>query len=41
MTPFLFIAVFPIYWMVITAFKQESDLYRMGNSRSGSTCRRR
>jgi len=31
MTPFLFIAVFPIYWMAITAFKQESDLYRMGN----------
>ena len=31
MTPFLFIAVFPIYWMAVTAFKQESDLYRMGN----------
>jgi multiple sugar transport system permease protein len=31
MTPFLFIAVFPIYWMAITAFKQEADLYRMGN----------
>ena len=31
MTPFLFIAVFPIYWMVITAFKQEPDLYRMDN----------
>ena len=31
MTPFLIIAVFPIYWMVITAFKQESDLYRMDN----------
>src|SRR5438552_15261315 len=31
MTPFLFIAVFPIYWMLITAFKQEPDLYRMGN----------
>ena len=30
-TPFLFIAVFPIYWMLITAFKQEPDLYRMGN----------
>lgn len=28
MTPFLFIAVFPIYWMAITAFKQESDLDR-------------
>jgi len=31
MTPFLFIAVFPIYWMAITAFKQEPDLYRIGN----------
>jgi multiple sugar transport system permease protein len=31
MMPFLFIAVFPIYWMAITAFKQEPDLYRIGN----------
>ena len=31
MTPFLFIAVFPIYWMAITAFKQDPDLYRMDN----------
>ena len=31
MTPFLFIAIFPIYWMAITAFKQEPDLYRMDN----------
>jgi multiple sugar transport system permease protein len=29
--PYLVIAVFPIYWMVITAFKQEPDLYVMGN----------
>jgi multiple sugar transport system permease protein len=29
--PFLFMAVFPIYWMVITAFKQDPDLYRMEN----------
>src|SRR5262249_2959962 len=29
LTPFLFIAVFPIYWMAITAFKQDPDLYRM------------
>jgi multiple sugar transport system permease protein len=29
LTPFLIIAVFPIYWMVITAFKQDPDLYRM------------
>src|ERR1041385_3327501 len=27
--PSLVIAVFPIYWMLITAFKQEPDLYRM------------
>src|SRR5437867_1403393 len=31
LTPFLVIAVFPIYWMVITAFKQEPDLYRSEN----------
>jgi multiple sugar transport system permease protein len=29
--PFLVIAVFPIYWMLITAFKQDPDLYRMDN----------
>src|SRR5262245_12873151 len=28
-TPYVVIAVFPIYWMVITAFKQDPDLYRM------------
>lgn len=27
--PYLIVAVFPIYWMAITAFKQEADLYRM------------
>ncbi len=27
--PFLIIAVFPILWMLITALKQEPDLYRM------------
>jgi multiple sugar transport system permease protein len=27
--PFLAIAVFPIFWMAVTAVKQESDLYRM------------
>ena len=31
LTPFVLMAVFPIYWMLITAFKQEPDLYRMGN----------
>jgi len=30
-TPFVLIAVFPIYWMLITAFKQNPDLYQMGN----------
>jgi multiple sugar transport system permease protein len=30
-TPFLVLAVFPIYWMLITAFKQDPDLYRMEN----------
>jgi len=29
LTPFVVIAVFPVYWMVITAFKQDADLYRM------------
>lgn len=27
--PYILIAVFPIYWMAITAFKQDPDLYRM------------
>jgi multiple sugar transport system permease protein len=27
--PFLILAVFPIFWMLITALKQEPDLYRM------------
>ncbi len=27
--PFLVIAVFPIFWMLVTALKQEPDLYRM------------
>jgi multiple sugar transport system permease protein len=29
LTPFLVIALFPIYWMVITAFKQDAEIYRM------------
>jgi len=29
LTPYVIIAVFPIYWMLITAFKQDRDLYRM------------
>ncbi len=31
LTPYIIIAVFPIYWMAITAFKQDPDLYRMEN----------
>jgi multiple sugar transport system permease protein len=27
--PFVVIAVFPVYWMLLTAFKQDQDLYRM------------
>src|SRR5207344_3374762 len=29
LTPFVLIALFPIGWMAITAFKQDADLYRM------------
>ncbi len=29
LSPYLVVAVFPLYWMAITAFKQEADLYRM------------
>ena len=29
LAPFLVLAVFPIFWMLITAIKQDSDLYRM------------
>ncbi len=29
LTPYLILAVGPIFWMLITALKQESDLYRM------------
>ena len=28
LAPFLFFALFPVYWMAITAFKQDADLYR-------------
>jgi multiple sugar transport system permease protein len=31
LAPYVLIAVFPIYWMLITAFKQDPDLYRMEN----------
>lgn len=29
LSPYLFIALFPFYWMVITAFKRNSDLYNL------------
>jgi multiple sugar transport system permease protein len=29
LAPFLFIAMLPLYWMIVTAFKQNQDLYRM------------
>src|SRR5713101_7611751 len=29
LAPFLLIALFPVLWMVITAFKDEQDLYQM------------
>ena len=29
LAPFVVIAVFPVYWMAVTAFKQDADLYRM------------
>lgn len=29
LAPFVLIAVFPVYWMAVTALKQEADLYRM------------
>jgi multiple sugar transport system permease protein len=31
LVPFVVMSLFPIYWMLITAFKQEPDLYRMEN----------
>jgi multiple sugar transport system permease protein len=32
LAPFIVIAIFPIIWMAITAFKEEADLYRMGQN---------
>jgi multiple sugar transport system permease protein len=31
LAPFVVIALFPVVWMVIAAFKQDADLYRTGN----------
>ena len=29
LVPFMVVALFPVFWMLITAFKEEGDLYRM------------
>ena len=29
LSPYLFVVLFPFYWMVITAFKRDSDLYNL------------
>src|SRR5262249_61512787 len=29
LAPFVVVALFPVFWMVITAFKDDADLYRM------------
>ena len=29
LSPYLFIVLFPFYWMVITAFKRDRDLYNL------------
>jgi multiple sugar transport system permease protein len=30
LAPFVLISVFPVYWMAVTAFKQDADLYQVG-----------
>ena len=34
LAPFVVFAIFPVYWMAITAFKQDADLYLKGVSPS-------
>ena len=29
LAPFVMIALFPVLWMAVTAFKEEADLYRL------------
>src|SRR5512144_30925 len=29
LAPYLFVVLFPFYWMVITAFKRDNDLYNL------------
>ena len=40
LSPYLFVVLFPFYWMVITAFKRDKDLYNLDDgARSGSRSR--
>jgi multiple sugar transport system permease protein len=32
LAPYLFVVLFPFYWMVITAFKRDSDLYNLSTA---------
>jgi multiple sugar transport system permease protein len=32
LSPYLFVVVFPFYWMVVTTFKRDSDLYNLSGS---------
>src|SRR6185503_5477115 len=32
LSPYLFIVLFPFYWMVITTFKRDNDLYNLAGS---------
>ena len=29
LSPYLFVVLFPFYWMIITAFKRDRDLYNL------------
>ena len=29
LSPYLFVVLFPFYWMLITAFKRDNDLYNL------------
>src|SRR5512146_1600535 len=32
LSPYLFVVLFPFYWMVITAFKRDNDLYNLATA---------
>jgi multiple sugar transport system permease protein len=32
LSPYLFVVLFPFYWMVITVFKRDNDLYNLGTA---------